>query len=65
MEDNGTISVKEAAREMHCTVTCVYQLLWGNRLEGARKEGKQWRIPASTIRQRISNDRHERHRQTD
>lgn len=58
-------TVRAAARETHCTIACVYQLVRGGRLEGARKEGKQWRIPASTIRQRISNNYHERQRQTD
>jgi hypothetical protein len=39
---------------MDCTITYVFQLLWANRLAGAHKVGKQWRIPMSAIRQRMS-----------
>jgi excisionase family DNA binding protein len=43
------LSVREAARELNCTLTYVFHLLWNDRLAGAKKEDRVWLIPLSAI----------------
>lgn len=54
MTASNTLSVKEAAQEMGCTITYIFQLLWAGRLEGATKQGKRWCIPVSAIEERLA-----------
>jgi excisionase family DNA binding protein len=46
-----TLSVREAAKQLGCTLKYVYDLLYSGRLAG-EKVGRQWRIPAGALRAR-------------
>jgi excisionase family DNA binding protein len=43
-----TLSVREAARQLGCTLKYIYDLLYSGRLAG-EKFGRQWRIPAEAL----------------
>jgi excisionase family DNA binding protein len=61
---NTTISPKEMARAKGCTLKYIYDLLAAERIPGAAKRGKIWRIPASALgrmagqRESASQDQH-------
>jgi excisionase family DNA binding protein len=46
---SNTISPKEMARARGCTLKYIYDLLAAERIPGAEKRGKVWRIPASSL----------------
>jgi len=46
-----TLSVREAAKQLRCTLKYVYDLLYSGRLAG-KKVGREWRIPPDAIRTR-------------
>jgi excisionase family DNA binding protein len=45
------LTVREAARQLGCTLKYVYDLLYSGRLSG-EKVGRQWRIPPKALRAR-------------
>lgn len=49
MDKSQLLSVREAAVLKGCTLTYIRQLLWAERLPGAYKEGKVWKIPRVAI----------------
>jgi excisionase family DNA binding protein len=44
-----TLSVRQAAKKFGYTLKYVYDLLYAQKLEGARKNGKIWQIPAAAL----------------
>jgi excisionase family DNA binding protein len=48
-----TVSVRQAAQRLNCTLKWVYDLLYSGRLPGQKVGGKQWRIPLSAVNERI------------
>jgi len=52
MPTTNTLSIKDAARMLGCTIDYIYKLVWGDRLPGAKK-GKSggWEIPVEAINQ--------------
>jgi excisionase family DNA binding protein len=50
----NTMTVREAAQRMGCTLKYVYDLLYAGKLP-SHKVGRQWRIPASAIETRLKN----------
>lgn len=48
-----TVSVREAARVLGCSRKWLFDLLYENRLPGAYKAGREWRIPLLAIQQRL------------
>lgn len=44
-----TITVRAAAHRMGCTLKYIYDLLYSGRLAGARKVGREWRIPEVAV----------------
>lgn len=53
MRSNKRLSVREAAQRLGCTRKFVFDLLYENRLTGAKKAGREWRIPVAAIEQRL------------
>ncbi len=53
MELRKTLTVREAALEMGYTMKYVYDLIYMERLPGARKVGTSWRIPARAIQAQL------------
>ncbi len=49
----GTVTVREAARQMGCTLKNVYDILYAGRFEGAIKSGGHWLIPEAAIKARL------------
>jgi len=47
-----TVSVRQAAKQLGCTLKYVYDLLYSGRLAG-EKVGRQWRISAEALRAKI------------
>ena len=47
------ITVREAAQAMDCTLKYVFDLLYANKLKGARKVGRVWKIPVESIEERL------------
>jgi excisionase family DNA binding protein len=47
-----TLSVREAAKQLGCTLKYVYDLLYSGRLMG-EKVGRQWRISAEALRAKM------------
>lgn len=45
----NTLSVREVARRLGCTLKYVYDLLYAGKLVGAQKCGKVWQIPNSAL----------------
>ncbi len=50
---NRMLSPREAAQRLGTSLYFVYHELWANRLPGARKVGKVWRIPAEGVEDRV------------
>lgn len=50
----NTITVREAAQKLGCTLKYVYDLLYSGKLP-SHKVGRQWRISASAIETRLKN----------
>lgn len=48
-----TVTVREAAAMLSCTTKYVFDMLYSNLLEGARKVGRQWEIPAAAVEARL------------
>jgi excisionase family DNA binding protein len=48
-----TVSVREAAKMLGCSRKWLFDLLYEDRLPGARKAGRQWQIPVSVIQERL------------
>lgn len=42
-------TVRDAAAQLSCTITYVFQLLWTNRFPGAYKRNRAWLIPAADL----------------
>ena len=47
-----TVSVREAAKQLGCTLKYVYDLLYSGRLSG-EKVGRQWRISAEALKAKM------------
>lgn len=47
-----TLSVREAATQLGCTLKYIYDLLYSGRLAG-EKVGRQWRISAQALRAKM------------
>jgi excisionase family DNA binding protein len=51
------VTVRQTAQKLSCTLKYIYDLLYAGKLDGARKQGKRWEIPASSLdawkRQRV------------
>jgi excisionase family DNA binding protein len=47
-----TLSVRQAAKQLGCTLKYVYDLLYSGRLAG-EKVGRQWRIRAEALRAKM------------
>jgi excisionase family DNA binding protein len=45
---NETLSVRQTAHRLGCTIKYVYDLLYNERLSG-RKLGRNWRIPLRAV----------------
>lgn len=41
------LSVAECARELGVSTRTIYEQLWEQRVPGAKRVGRSWRIPAS------------------
>lgn len=50
----NTMTVREAAQKMGCTLKYVYDLLYAGKLP-SHKEGRQWRVLASAVETRLKN----------
>ncbi len=50
---NTVLSVREAALLLGCSQKWVRDLLYERKLPGAQKKGMVWRIPLSSIEQRL------------
>jgi excisionase family DNA binding protein len=46
-------SPREAARKLGYTLKYVYDLLYADRIVGARKVGRRWLIPETSIKARL------------
>jgi excisionase family DNA binding protein len=46
------LSVREAAKQLGCTLKYIYDLLYSGRLAG-EKVGRQWRIPVGALRAKM------------
>jgi excisionase family DNA binding protein len=56
-QTNSTgVSVREAALRLGCSQKWVRDLLYEQKLPGAQKKGKQWRIPLSAVEQRLKSN---------
>lgn len=51
MPQANTISIKDAARMLGCTIDYIYKLVWGDRLPGAKKGKTGWEIPVEAVQQ--------------
>lgn len=49
----ASLSVREAAVRMGCTLKYVFDLLYSERLPGAKKVGGRWQIPAEAVESRL------------
>jgi excisionase family DNA binding protein len=47
-----TLSVRQAANQLGCTLKYIYDLLYSGRL-GGEKVGRKWRIPAEALRTKM------------
>jgi excisionase family DNA binding protein len=47
-----TSSVREAAKQLGCTLKYIYDLLYSARLPG-EKVGREWRIPVEALKDRL------------
>jgi excisionase family DNA binding protein len=47
-----TLSVREAAKQLGCTLKYIYDLLYSGRIAG-EKVGRQWRISAEALRAKM------------
>jgi excisionase family DNA binding protein len=52
MSATNTLTPREAARLLGTSLYFIYHQLWAGRIPGAKKVGKCWQIPMSTLRQR-------------
>jgi excisionase family DNA binding protein len=48
-----TLTVKETAQRLGCSLKWVFDLLYAAKLPGATKARGQWRIPAVAVEQRL------------
>lgn len=48
-----TLTPRQAAQMRGVSLSYVYCELWANRIPGATKQGKQWRIPREAVEQKI------------
>lgn len=48
-----TLSVRETAQRLGCSLKWVFDLLYAARLRGAEKVRGQWRIPAEVVEERL------------
>jgi excisionase family DNA binding protein len=48
-----TVGVREAALRLGFTQKYVRDLLYEGKLPGARKEGREWRIPVTVVERRL------------
>lgn len=51
-QNTQTIGVRDAARKLSVTIKYVYDLLYMGKLPG-QKIGRQWRIPAEAVEDRL------------
>jgi len=49
MHKEQTLSVRQAAIERRCSLKWIRDLLYAERLAGAQKIGKEWRIPREAL----------------
>lgn len=56
MKRENELSAIEAARKLKIGLDYLYSLLWTGKLRG-RKVGKQWRIPAEAVDERLKGTR--------
>jgi len=54
MDERKTLSVRETASLLNCTLKYVYDLIYMNRLQ-AVKLGNSWRISADSVETRIKS----------
>jgi len=52
MQRPQTVTVRDAARRMSCTLKYVYDLVYAGKLQ-ARKSGREWRIPLAAVEARM------------
>ena len=53
MKPQKTLSVRETAQRLGCSLKWVFDLLYAAKLTGAEKVRGQWRIPVAAIEQRL------------
>ena len=53
MELNKTLSVKETAQRMGCSLKWIFDLLHAAKLKGAEKVHGKWRIPYEVVEERL------------
>jgi hypothetical protein len=49
-----TLTPRQFAQRRGTSLYFVYHELWANRLPGARKVGKSWRIPLAALEERLN-----------
>jgi hypothetical protein len=47
----NTVSIRDAATMLSCTIDYVYKLVWGKRLPGAKRNKGGWHIPVESVQQ--------------
>jgi hypothetical protein len=53
MKEAKSLSVRETALRLGCTQKYVRDLLYEEKLIGAQKQNREWRIPLAAIQQRL------------
>jgi excisionase family DNA binding protein len=53
MARTKTLSVRETIARLGCTRTYIYDLLCEGKFQGAYKLGHAWRIPVTSVEQRL------------
>ncbi len=48
-----TLTVRDTAISLGCSLKWVRDLLYAGRFPGAKKIGRQWRIPGAAVEQRM------------
>lgn len=53
LKAQNTLSVRETAQRLGCSLKWVFDMLYAARLQGAEKVRGQWRIPAGAVEERL------------
>ena len=53
MQKRETLTVRQTAIRLGCTLKYIFDLLYAGKLAGARKRERQWQIPVSAVEERL------------